>query len=397
MSEKKFKQLLFEADIASIKNCVPGSSFILPTGMKIKNKLEELILQKYKKLNYSEVQIPLMTFEQSVEHLRTEELFKANNSHNYFYLVPGFETTSALLANQIISSHRDLPLKIFSRNSVFRQTTKTPFIKEQEMKIIEFNSFFEKKEEMIHELRKLNELTSNILQELNLPFVTIKESNDEDAQHKFYVYFPHSNKFGSTFCNVAVGNKYTSKFMKQISPEKNSFHPYQINASFTSRIFYAYLSNNMLQKGFSIDQNLRPYDLAINTNNMNSNDLEKITLFLESANLSYFMFEKENNSEALKKSNIIGVPLYLGKGRHEYKIRMLNSNVEWISPDNLESSIMNGLQKAQTQNVSKTTLKQYLDDSNVFVTPFSTNDFEKFIRIGFTPDGSKSVYITKKY
>ncbi len=337
MGEEKFQKLVKAAKISANTYPVKGVDILLPLGKAILSNIENLCLSSYKDIGYKEVSLPTVLPEKLIAHLRKDGLFKFNNEFGQYFLAPGYETQAVLMFNDIIDNYTMFPVKIFNIGSAYRQTAKTHLIKNLEFRIIEFNSFFKLREDAENELDKFNKIVPRNLNALEIPWIKSKDSKNPNAQHKFFAFFPHSERFGSVACNLIADYKYTQAHaISLIDENHNHFYPVQLNASFTGRMLAAYLSNHMYEeRGFMLGNNISPYMVLVNELDFDKQELTGLTRRFRESNISYLLLRQKSNTPSYKQFIASGIPFQLGSGKHDLKIRKRGEDVIWVNSNNV--------------------------------------------------------------
>ncbi len=330
MIKSKFFQFLKEAKIVDIDFPLKGVDLIFPYGQKILNNIEKIIFEKLCIEGYVEVGLPTAVPNSFLGHLRQKELINAKNEHISFFLSPGSEIQASYLASRLIKNIKELPLKIYNKKRSYRQVSKSSFIKNMEIIDYGINSFFEKKEEILSEVKKLTKIYSEILEELNIPFIIAKDDEKSNSQIKFYAYFNSEEKFGSIFAIKPQFEEIIKNFNKNYPLDKL---PLQLDSNFTSRLLAAFLSNNLDEKGFIFNKQTCPYDIFLHSPN------KEIIEIIKKMRLKYFIYEGSTN-EAYITFLRMGIPLFLGIGSIQIKIRSRNKlNVKWVTKSNIKKEL----------------------------------------------------------
>lgn len=378
MGIAKFYGAIRDSEIASTEYPVTGVNVLLPYGKAIANRLESLVLSEFRELGYSEIDLPGVLPHDFVSHLRTDELFKAGNDSHSFYLACGSEAQAVFVANTLIKSHRDLPLRIYSGGKNYRQCTRVPLIKDLELRQFEFHAFFDSKEAAFDEAERALDVFSRQLSQFRIPFIKARDGLLPNDQTKLYAYFPVSSSFGSVFCVSVLDGKFSHlASWDHLVRGSERITPFHVNFSFTHRLLSAYLANTYDEKGFNLDPDVCPYAVFLNTASFKDDELSYVMAALDQSHRSYLRKHINNNGEALRRFLLSGIPVYVGSGQHNLKMRSrVNSSFGWIAPGDFGPALDAALAMRQVREPAQirainigSPSETILTDGVVYLTP----------------------------
>ena len=180
-----YTQILEKAEIVDLRLGVKGFIVIRPLGaLAIENiyKLYETELQrKGHKLTIMPTVIPESNLNKEASHIKgfTPEVFwlQTEKGDEKLALRPTSETVYTPMFALWVRSHRDLPMKLYQKGSVFRYDTKAtrPLIRGREFYWIECHDAFATKSEAEAQVQDDIQTTERIMhQSLGIPFLPMK-------------------------------------------------------------------------------------------------------------------------------------------------------------------------------------------------------------------------------
>lgn len=408
MRRNQFFQFLEEGEIADINYPLQGVDIIFPHGKAILNNIESLIKNEFLKLSYSEVDVPEIVPPRFVAHLRQYDLFKAKNKKRQFYLAGSSEIQTAYLAERLIKSHKELPLRLFSISKVRREIDSTSLIKNIEFRMFEINSFFETAKEAYLEIERINKSFRKVLKQLNIPHITVYENFDKKIPSIIYTYFPFSKTFGAALW-VSIPDDYYTKVVdfSLSNSENKQFDVIQLNGAFTGRLLATYLAQHLDKDGFIIDPILSDFDAIVVKNKYYFQNV-KVKKAIEKLGLKVKTIITNNHDGITKKFCRTGIPLLLEPGMHEIRVTSRDKLKSfWLKPAHLKKKCLELLRKFSFRNGQKillrkvSTPKQTINspDDNVFVV--SAGNEKKFTnsnlkKIGYL-DSLDIAYVKRRY
>ncbi len=180
-----YTQVLQKAEITDIRLGIKGFITIRPWGTLMIEKLYDMFEKELQEKNHLPVIMPSVIPESNLKkeasHIQgfTPEVFwlKTEENEEKLALRPTSETVFTPMFALWVRSHRDLPLKLYQRGSVFRYDTKAtrPLIRGREFQWIECHDAFATKKEAEEQVQEDIDTTKKILYEqLGIPFLPIR-------------------------------------------------------------------------------------------------------------------------------------------------------------------------------------------------------------------------------
>ena len=180
-----YSEVLEKAEITDIRNILKGFIVVRPWGAMILENMyafyEEALQKKGHKPTFFPSVIPEKNFKKESEHVKgfTPQVFwlEKIKGEDKLALRPTSETSMYEMYALWIRSHRDLPLKIYQRGSVFRYETKAtrPLIRGREFYWIEGHDCFETKEEAEKQVQEDISITEEVMhQKFGVSFLPLK-------------------------------------------------------------------------------------------------------------------------------------------------------------------------------------------------------------------------------
>lgn len=180
-----FTQIIEKAELVDLRLDVKGFTIIRPwAAMTMENMFEHLekeLQKKGHKPTFMPSVIPKENLMKESEHVAgfTPEVFwlKDIGENKEIALRPTSETLYTPMFKLWIRSHRDLPLKLYQRGSVFRLDTKAtrPLIRGREFIWIECHDAFETKEDAEKQVQEDIDTTEKVMHQIyGIPFLPMK-------------------------------------------------------------------------------------------------------------------------------------------------------------------------------------------------------------------------------
>ncbi|MEK6847712.1 MAG: proline--tRNA ligase [Nanoarchaeota archaeon] len=183
-----YTRVIEKAEIVDLRLGIKGFITIRPWGTLIIEKLYDFFEEELQKRGHLPVIMPSVIPESNLKkeasHIKgfTPEVFwlqaeKGEEGEEKLALRPTSETLFTPMFALWIRSHRDLPLKLYQRGSVFRHDTKAtrPLIRGREFQWIECHDAFATKHDAEAQVQEDIETTEKILHEkLGIPFFAMK-------------------------------------------------------------------------------------------------------------------------------------------------------------------------------------------------------------------------------
>ena len=179
-----FTQVIEKAEVVETRSRVKGFDIIRPWGAFTMENMFRLYEEELQKKGHSPTFLPSVIPEENLKkeasHIAgfTPEVFWLESSgKERLALRPTSETAYTPLFKLWVRSHRDLPLKLYQRGSVFRLDTKAtrPLIRGREFIWIEAHDAFATKEEAIAQTQEDLDTSEKIMhQQFGIPFLPMK-------------------------------------------------------------------------------------------------------------------------------------------------------------------------------------------------------------------------------
>lgn len=180
-----YSQVIEKAELVDLRLDVKGFTVIRPwAAMTMENMFEHLEKELQKnghRPTFMPSVIPKENLTKESEHVQgfTPEVFWIKNTgdNKELALRPTSETLYTPMFKLWIRSHRDLPLKLYQRGSVFRLDTKStrPLIRGREFIWIECHDAFETKEQAEAQVQEDIQVTEKVMHQIyGVPFFPMK-------------------------------------------------------------------------------------------------------------------------------------------------------------------------------------------------------------------------------
>lgn len=180
-----FTQVIEKAELIDMRLDIKGFTVIRPwAAMTIENMfyhLEKELQKKGHRPTFMPSVIPKANLTRESDHIKgfTPEVFwlKDTEDNKELALRPTSETLYTPMFKLWIRSHRDLPLKVYQRGSVFRLDTKAtrPLIRGREFMWIECHDAFETKEQAEAQVQEDIDTTEKVMHQIyGVPFLPMK-------------------------------------------------------------------------------------------------------------------------------------------------------------------------------------------------------------------------------
>ena len=341
-----FSQIIEKAELVDIRNNVKGFLVIRPWGAEIIENMYDLFENELKakghKPTFMPSVIPKKNLKKESSHIQgfSPEVFWLKDiGGEKLALRPTSETLYTPMFKLWIRSHRDLPLKLYQRGSVFRLDTKAtrPLIRTREILWIEAHDAFASKKEAEAQVQEDIEITEKILhQKLGIPFFPMKRPSwDKFAGAEYtigsdvimpdgkLIQQPSSHMMGQKF-SKAFGAVFKNEQGKKEYLWTTAYGPAM------SRILVSIISQHGDNKGLILPFNLSPIQIILipiytNTNkNKIISECNKIKNKLKTFNLKAEIdLSEKTPGEKFNIWELKGVPFRLEIGEKEVKAKKL--------------------------------------------------------------------------
>jgi len=274
-----FSQILEKAELVDIRIGVKGFMVFRPWGAQILESMikqyEEALQEKGHKPTFMPSVIPEENLKKETSHIEgfTPEVFwlKPVGSEK-LALRPTSETLYTPMFKLWIRSHRDLPMKLYQRGSVFRLDTKAtrPLIRTREIIWIEAHDAFATREQAEAQVKEDIQITEKIMhQKFGIPFLAMKRPSwDKFAGAEYTVgsdvMMPDGKLIQQPSTHL-MGQKFSKAFEAKFKDETGT-EDYIWQTAYGpafSRILASVISQHGDDKGLILPYNLSPIQVII--------------------------------------------------------------------------------------------------------------------------------------
>ena len=341
-----FNQVLEKAELIDIRLDVKGFMVFRPlAAMTIENMFklyEEELQKKEHKPTFMPLVIPEANLKKESSHVQgfTPEVFWLKKiGKEKLALRPTSETLYTPMFKLWIRSHRDLPMKLYQRGSVFRLDTKAtrPLIRTREIIWIECHDAFATKAEAEAQVQEDINTTEKIMhQKFGIPFLAIKRPQWDKFPGAEYtvgsdVFMPDGKLIQQPSTHL-MGQKFSKAFEAKFKNEKGK-EEYLWTTAYgpaMSRILASIISTHGDDQGLILPFCIAPTQIIIipifNTKNKNKiiKEANKLKEKLNSLGLKAEIDASEKRpGEKYHEWELKGVPFRLEIGEKEIKEKKL--------------------------------------------------------------------------
>ena len=342
-----YSQVLDKAEISDLRYNVKGFIVIRPWGAMIIENMyqlyEKTLRNKGHKPSFFPTVIPEKNFKKESEHIKgfIPQVFwlEKVKGEDKLALRPTSETAMYQMYALWIRSHRDLPLKIYQRGSVFRYETKAtrPLIRGREFYWIEGHDCFETKEEAEKQVQEDIETTEEVMhQKFGIPFLAMKRPEWDKFPGATYTIGSDSlmpdGKIIQQPSTHFLGQNFSKAFNVKFK-DKNGKEQYVWQTCYgpaISRILASVISMHGDDKGLIIPYCISPVQVMIipvfNKKNKNKiiKESEKIKEMLDKIGIKSEIDSSEKRpGEKYYEWELKGVPFRIELGENEIKSKKL--------------------------------------------------------------------------
>lgn len=362
MNERDFYHHIKEGEFAYIGYPLQGVNALYPHGAEVQERIANKFVKELTSSGYLKVALPQSVPEAFVNHLHRKGLFVAKNEKRGFFLSGSMEMQATTLAKTMVNSHKDLPLRLFSRSTVYRECDPSSLIKGPEYTSYELNSYFSTRKEAENEMASMENLAKKWLTDLNIPSIAVRSKPDNNSPVVLYAYFPFSESFGSIYWGGVVDKKYSDIVDFNFHGSDNKKHrPSQYNGGFTSRILAAYLANNSDQHGFILQPSISSAEVLVPRNQEGR---------VENLPFSIIKARVDGREGLISKFGSMGIPILLNNGKHEVNVTQRTSMTSsWISPQDLVQTTRQYLHSAETAGSTRPIPIQVIKSDDEVISP----------------------------
>ncbi len=274
-----FSQIIEKAEIVDIRGTAKGFMVIRPWGAEIIENMYKLyekeLHEKGHKPTFMPSVIPEENLKKESSHVKgfTPEVFwlKEINKEK-LALRPTSETLYTPMFKLWIRSHRDMPMKLYQRGSVFRLDTKStrPLIRTREILWIEAHDAFATKKEAETQVQEDIQMTENVMhQQFGIPFLPMKRPTwDRFAGAEYTigsdVLMPDGKLIQQPSTHL-MGQKFSKAFDAKFKDEKGK-EDYLWTTAYgpaMSRILVSVISMHGDDHGLILPFSLAPYQIVL--------------------------------------------------------------------------------------------------------------------------------------
>ena len=275
-----YSQVIEKAEIVDLRLGIKGFITVRPWGTLMIEKLYDMFEKELQDKGHLPVIMPSVIPESNLKkeasHIQgfTPEVFwlKTEENEEKLALRPTSETVFTPMFALWVRSHRDLPLKLYQRGSVFRYDTKAtrPLVRGREFQWIECHDAFATKKEAEAQVKEDIDTTKKILYEqLGIPFLAMKRPSwDKFAGAEYtigsdvlmpdgkLIQQPSTHFMGQKFSKV-FNAKFTTKENKEDYLYTTAYGPAM------SRILVSIISTHGDDSGLVLSFGISPVQTAI--------------------------------------------------------------------------------------------------------------------------------------
>ncbi len=275
-----YTQVIEKAEITDTRIGTKGFVVIRPWGARIIEKIYDFYEEELQKKDHNPTIMPSVISESNLKkessHIQgfTPEVFwlKTEKGEEKLALRPTSETLYTPMFKLWIRSHRDLPLKLYQRGSVFRYDTKAtrPLIRGREFYWIETHNAFATKRDAEAQVQEDIQTTETIMhQKLGIPFLAIKRPDwDRFAGAEYTigsdVLMPDGRVIQQPSTHL-MGQKFSKVFDAKFKNEKGK-EEYLWTTAYgpaMSRILVSVISTHGDNKGLVLPFSVSPLQVVI--------------------------------------------------------------------------------------------------------------------------------------
>ncbi len=342
-----FSQIIEKAELVDIRNNVKGFIVIRPWGAMIIESIFQVLEKELQihghKPTFMPSVIPEENLKKEASHIDkfTPEVFwlEKIKGEKRLALRPTSETVYTPMFKLWIRSHRDLPMKLYQRGSVFRLDTKAtrPLIRGREFLWIEAHDAFATKEQAEAQVQEDIQITENFMhKKLGIPFLAMKRpiwdkfggaeytvGSDVMMPDGKLIQQPSTHLLGQNFSKV-----FDAKFKTETGDEDYIWQTAYGPAP--SRILVSLISQHSDDKGLILPFNISPVQTILIPIFTKDNKF-KILKQVETINSKLKSLEIKSEIDSSEKRpgekyhewELKGVPFRLEIGEQELKSKTL--------------------------------------------------------------------------
>ncbi len=275
-----YSQIIEKTEILDTRLGIKGFVVIRPWGTKLIEKMYEFYEEELQKKGHEPTIMPSVIPEANLKkesgHIKgfTPEVFwlEKGKEEEKLALRPTSETLYTPMFKLWIRSHRDLPMKLYQRGSVFRYDTKAtrPLIRGREFYWIETHNAFATKKEAESQVQEDIQTTENIMhQKFCIPFLPLKRPEwDKFAGAEYTigsdVLMPDGKVIQQPSTHL-MGQKFSKAFNAKFKNEKGQ-EKYLWTTAYgpaMSRILVSIISTHGDNRGLVLPFSISPIQIII--------------------------------------------------------------------------------------------------------------------------------------
>ncbi|OGJ13237.1 proline--tRNA ligase [Candidatus Pacearchaeota archaeon RBG_16_35_8] len=343
-----YSQVIEKAEIVDLRLGIKGFITIRPWGAMLMENMFHFYEKELQKKGHLPVIMPTVIPESNLKkessHIQgfTPEVFwlESQKGEEKFALRPTSETVFTPMFALWIRSHRDLPMKLYQKGSVFRYDTKAtrPLIRGREFWWIECHDAFATKEEAINQTIEDIDTTEKIMhQKFGIPFLPMKRPEwDKFAGAEYTigsdVFMPDGRLIQQPSTHL-MGQKFSRAFNATFKDEggKENYLYTTAYGPAISRILVSVISTHGDDKGLVIPYCISPVKVVIVPIYDSKNKVkvlkycEEISSNLNKLDIPNWLNNKEGYSPGWKfhEAELKGIPFRLEIGEKEMKTKSI--------------------------------------------------------------------------
>ena len=348
-----YSKIIEKAGIVDLRLGLKGFVTIMPLGAMLIENMFKLYEEELQKKGHLPVIMPSVIPESNLRkessHIQgfTPEVFwlETGKGEEKLALRPTSETVFTPMFALWIRSHRDLPMKLYQKGSVFRYDTKStrPLIRGREFYWIECHDAFEKKEDAEAQTREDIDTTEKIMhQKFGVPFLPMKRPEwDKFAGAEYTIgsdVFMPDGKLIQQPSTHLMGQRFSKAFNATFRDEKGREN-YLYTTAYgpaISRILVSIISIHGDNKGLILPYCISPIKVII-VPIYDIKNREKVLKYCREVNLKLNSLginsavddTEKRPGEKFHEWELKGVPFRLEIGKKEMK----SKNVTLFSRD----------------------------------------------------------------
>ena len=343
---KWFSEVIEKADIVDLRLDMKGFMVFCPWGATILEKIFRLFSDELERRGHKQTFMPTVIPEENlkkesshIQGFNPEVFWLKEINKEKLALRPTSETLYTPMFKLWIRSHRDLPLKLYQRGSVFRLDTKStrPLIRTREILWIEAHDAFATKAQAEAQVQEDIQITENVMhKKLGIPFLPMKRPSwDKFAGAEYTigsdVMMPDGKLIQQPSTHL-MGQKFSKAFGATFKNEKGKEEFLYTTAygPAMSRILASVISMHGDDKGLILPSLVSPMQVVIvpifkkENKNLIIKEANKIKEKIQELGIKTELdLSEKSPGEKFHIWELKGVPLRLEIGENELKAKEL--------------------------------------------------------------------------